>query len=189
MPKATFFEEKNWPFEHEDYDSSKEIRVWFPNAPLNAPAESDPYGVVSPTLSGNIKVSVDFDNTLTAYPELFARLIHKIRKGGGKIYILTGRPLQDKQIIEDYLVANSIEFDFIETFPIEYQDFEKDSILDSLIGQFKGQRIEEIGIDIHIDDLPAHIKQIRKRNPELLVLRPWFDKYSSLLLFSKIQGE
>jgi len=192
MPKSTFIHDKVWPFDFNEYDYCKDIRVWNPEAPLNNPALSDPYNTsISPTpFHGNIKVSIDFDHTITAYPELFARLIHKIRKGGGKIYILTGRSLIDKNFVVDYLKEHNVEYDMIITFPVEYsgQFYDHDSVMDVLIGQFKAQKIKDIGVDIHVDDSTIHIQQIRIKHPDLLILTPWFNAISSLTL-EPVTGE
>jgi hypothetical protein len=123
---------------------------------------------------GNIKVAIDFDGTITSNPRAFKRLVDKITKGGGKAYLVTGRPHAESEEVLSYCKRYGLKFKSHHFYPLHYEfDWIKwDDSIDAKIGAWKAKEMRSIGIDIAIDDNPIHTMQIKRHVPNILVLTP-----------------
>ena len=129
-----------------------------------------------------MKISFDFDDTITADPHRFSFIINALKAAGHTIIVLTGRPINEKEQIAEKLKEYKIDYDELITFPLEYdsQKAKFDSWLDIAIGNFKSSVIKEKKIDVVFDDHPIHVSIIKKDNANVLVLSPQLFRSSSV---------
>lgn len=60
-----------------------------------------------------MNIALDIDGTITSNPGFFSMLSHSVRRGGGKVYILTSRSDNDstEKVTKEELTSYGAEFD------------------------------------------------------------------------------
>jgi hypothetical protein len=93
-----------------------------------------------------MKIAVDLDKTLYAFPEFFAKLFECMQSTGNQIGVLTAEddPVEN---ITNTLDKAGIKPDFIIQRPENLQDFP--------IGIFKGEVCKRLDIDVLYDDFES----------------------------------
>ena len=79
-----------------------------------------------------------------------------------------------------------IEYFQLDTYPVEYVEEDCNSFMHKMIGRWKAKFINDTGIDTCIDDNSDYIKQIKKTNPDLLILQPWLKSENSCLVLRDV---
>jgi len=87
-----------------------------------------------------MKISFDFDGTLTSNPQLFRQITSAFSANGDDLFVISGR--RTSKPIEQFLE----EHDFPQ-MEIQTQD--------RLMGNGKTGTIDQLGIDLHFDNNPA----------------------------------
>lgn len=60
-----------------------------------------------------MRIGIDLDATITAYPEVFSRFTKAYKNAGHEIHIITDRPSDTENEIVEMLKELRIEYDFI----------------------------------------------------------------------------
>src|SRR4051812_34651704 len=91
-----------------------------------------------------MKISIDFDGTITRYPAFFRALMYAMQRNCETVGILTGRHHCDEQEIRDWLAMNG--------FPNPDFVICRAPTTDPNTGPHKAESIARHDIDFHIDD-------------------------------------
>jgi len=122
---------------------------------------------------GNIKVAFDWDGTLKKYPYHFKRLIEKLKNGGAKVFLITGRPPSNMPKVLELTDHIGIKLDAYYNYPFEYDVSEFDYHRSCEIGEWKGKICRDLGIDVIFEDMFLHSKLIIRNSPETICLMPF----------------
>lgn len=116
-----------------------------------------------------MNIGLDIHGVIDRDPLRFIKIAHEIKRNGGKVYIITGHPIDDRVFAE--LIACGFEKDCYDEivsiqdelekrgYPVLYLDKHGRNHYDDLAwNSFKGRFCKEHSIDLHIDDTREYIK-------------------------------
>lgn len=91
-----------------------------------------------------MKISIDFDGTITRYPDFFRAIMASMQRAGHSVGVLTGRHHENEQEVRDWLTFHG--------FPLPDFCICRAATTDPNSSGHKAESIVLHHIDYHIDD-------------------------------------
>lgn len=100
-----------------------------------------------------MKIGIDIDGTITAFPPLFSIMTKALRKDGHEVYIVTFRHSEMRQETENDLKAMGIEYDKL----IMYNH--------TINLEWKAKQVVKYGLEAFFEDSAEVIDAIKAASP------------------------
>ena len=119
-------------------------------------------------------IGIDFDGTITADPDKFRKIINAARDSGATCHLVTGRPKEESDYVKGFCKSYGLEFESMNFYPVayKYDPATWDMMMDSRIGVWKGEVLNYLSADIHVDDNMIQLSEISKKMPGIKLFTP-----------------
>lgn len=112
-----------------------------------------------------INIGLDFDSTITKYPEFFGNLTRS--KNGDKFYVITARPEKEREFVAGFLKNHDIRVERIMMITKDLAKADDRAYIQTVFRE-KPRMCKEVGIDAMYDDDLRILNHLKREIPTIV---------------------